>query len=98
MYSKHALYPKQPEALRLAGLTKGLIPRALWTSVQASVASVLWQSKGTEACENSCQAGNKINKLKQEGIASMIALLHTRIKFEKSETPTTRMGIQRLDI
>jgi hypothetical protein len=33
----------------------------------------------------------------------MIALLHTRIKFEKSETPTTRMagylnnGMSRLD-
>lgn len=41
------LYPKQPEALRPNGHTKGLIPRALWTPVQASVASVvvaLWQA------------------------------------------------------
>lgn len=41
LYFEHALYPKRPEALRLNGQTKGLIPRALWASVQASVASVV---------------------------------------------------------
>ena len=70
--------------------------------MHASVASVvvaLWQKPGTEAYEKKCQAEKKKkDKIKQESIASLIALLHTRIKFEKSETPTTRMEIQRLDI
>ena len=58
-----------------------------------------WQSTGTEACEKNCQAGNKINKLKQESIASIYDRVVTHADIvRKSETPTTRMGIQRLDI